>query len=137
MVLFRDDTRPYFSRVDYLEGQPISADEKTANHMTQNVLTAKELLRKSKSVTIHIIKPAQSSKVKVTVNGQTAGNFTNGYITFSVYSGDFVEIDATKLAEPGQYVVNTDAEELKNLSGLVLESKGNIVTLGKIKFAPD
>ncbi|MCE5285496.1 MAG: hypothetical protein LLG02_06585 [Pelosinus sp.] len=135
-VLFRDDTRTYFSRVDYLEGQPISAEEGIAgSDLLENVINTKQTLRKSKAITIHMIKPAQSNNVSVTVNGQAAGDFTNGYVTFSVYSGDFVEIDATKMTQTGQYIVNTDANELKSINGLLLESKHNIVTLGKIKYA--
>lgn len=137
-VLFRDDTRIYFSQVDYLEGQPISVEEKAANHnlvMVENVVSSKQVLRKNKEITIRMIKPVRSKDVFVTVNGQKAGDFTNGYITFSVYSGDYIEIDATNLTEDGQYVVNTaDADQLKNINGLFLESKQNIITLGKIKF---
>jgi hypothetical protein len=135
-VLFRNDTRTYFSKVDYLEGQPLSAEEKNQNsNLVENVIHTKPTLRKSKNITIHMIKPAGSKDVFVTINGQPAGDFTHGYVTILVYGGDFVEIDATKMPETAQYIVNTDSDELKILNGLLLESQHNIVTLGKIKFA--
>jgi hypothetical protein len=135
-VLLRDDTRTYFSKVDYFEGQPITIDTDNTG-IVENVINAKQILRDSQNITIHMIKPAQNKNVLVTVNGQCIGSFTNSYVTFSVYSGDYVEIDATQMMEPGQYIVYSDAVALKKINGLLLESNHNIVTVGKIKFAPN
>lgn len=132
-VLFRDDTRTYFSKVDYLEGQPISVDGEPAP--AENVINSSQSLRKSKNITIHMIKPQHNENVLVTINGQTAGSFASSYVTIAVYSGDYVEIDATKMPEAGEYIVYTDAAELSKLNGLLLESKHSIVVLGKIKFS--
>lgn len=140
-ALYTDTTRLYFSQVDYLEGQSITFDEiPTAyNNFTavENVVNTREILRKGQTIHIRMLKPLYSNEVIVTVNGQTVGNFHAGYTEFIVYSGDYVEIDATKLQEDAQYIINTSgSEELKNLHGLVLESKHNIITIGKIKFTP-
>ncbi len=141
VLLFKEGTRIYLSKVDKLEGEHISLETPfyagTPVNISDNTVVTNHLqaLRPSKVIIIRMIKPAGSQYIFVTVNGQMIGDFRHGDIKLTVYDGDYVEIDATLVTESAQFVIHVPGTGLISpVDGLVLECNGTVASVGKIKF---
>ncbi len=147
-LLLHEETRKYLSLADKLEGEQLSAptamyaadtslNEPNAAITMVNKVLAKSIrsLRSGKTITIRMISPSASSNALLTINGEVAGNFATEKIDITVYDGDYLEIDVTKLMQPAQFIIDTHKKDLVTpVDGILLESKGNIITIGKVIF---
>lgn len=139
-MLFKDNVRPYLSRVDMFEGDQISFQMPQYAAVPLQISEATEVgrlqaLRNSKVMIIRMIKPANDSNIFVTINGKVIDDFRKGEVKLTVYEGDYVEIDAGGQKEPVQFVVNVPSNALISpIDGLLLEGRGEILSIGKIKF---
>jgi len=142
ILLLKEGTRMYLSKVDRMEGEdltiamPLYAD--TPLQITEEATVLKNyqnLLRRSKIIVIKMVKPSTNAMVFVIVNGKKTENFSKGDCKITVYDGDYVEIDATSLSQPTQFVVKvSDNGLLSPQDGLVVEGAKMIFPVGKIKF---
>lgn len=147
-LLVNGETRKYLSLVDKLEGEQLPAP--TARYaadisrlIPNNAETAvdkviarsKQVLRSGQDITIRMITPSASMDCLVTINGEIAGNFSRGKLELTVYDGDYLEIDATRLAKPAQFIIDTRKSSLLSpVDGLMLQSHSSIIAVGKIMF---
>ncbi len=140
-LLYQDTPRSYLSRVDRLEGDPvtwqtplvagtpliISEGSPVANRFT--------LLRDSRKIVVRIVQPAAAADVYAVLNGERVGDFGSGEVTVTVYDGDYLEIDAGRLATPGRFVVAVpDGGLASPLHGTIVEGGGGAVPVGKVRF---
>lgn len=146
--LFNSYTRIYLSRVDRLEGEPISdvniassyADRLESDNVFSKVnqLVNKTSIsfRKKEEITVRMIVPRQSEKVFIVINGQRIENMAEGSVTFNVYDGDYVEIDASGIDEMCQFVldISDDSKYLKDFEGLIIKGQEDFLPIGKIKL---
>jgi len=149
VLLLHDETRKHLSLVDKLEGERITAPttmyaadisltEPTRTFNTVSKVLAKSIrsLRPGKDITIRMIPPAATSDAVLTINGEIAGNFALKKVAITVYDGDYLEIDVTKLkGKPAQFIIDThNSGLLSPLDGILLESQSNTITIGKVIF---
>jgi hypothetical protein len=142
LLLFKEGTRIYLSKVDRMEGEKITATmplyADTPLQITEDTTVVKgyqNLLRKRKVIFIHIVNPSENLNIYMVVNGKRADGFTKGNCRITVYDGDYVEIDATALEQPVQFIINVpDNDLLSPADGLVVEGSKSILAIGKIKF---
>ena len=142
LLLFKEGTRIYLSKVDQMEGERITAaiplHTDTPLQIVEETTVVKHyqnLLRKSKVLLIHMVKPPTESDVYIMVNGKRVDGFTKGNSKITIYDGDYVEIDATALVQPIQFIVNVpDNDLLSPQDGLIVEGSKRILPIGKIKF---
>lgn len=142
LLLFKEGTRIYLSKVDKMEGEkitttmPLYAD--TPLQITEDTTVVKgyqNLLRKSKVIFIHMVNPSEKLNIYMVVNGKRVDGFIKGNCKITVYDGDYVEIDATSLEQPVQFIINVpDNDLLSPSNGLVIEGSKSILPIGKIKF---
>lgn len=139
-LLFKDNVRPYLSRVDRFEGVQISFQMPQYASVPLKISESTETgrlqsLRNSKVLIIRMIRPVSDGNIFVTVNGKVMDDFRKGEVKLSVYEGDYVEIDAGMQKETAQFIVNIPSNSLSSpIDGLALESKGGIIPIGKVKF---
>lgn len=141
-LMLKDGARGYISQVDKLEGERISLESPVyveaplqISNRSTSAAGLMNSLRENRSIVVRMVKPANSTEVYILVNGKVIDDFHKGQVRLTVYDGDFVEIDATSFSEPVQFVINTiGGKTISPIDGLMLESKGNIVSIGKIKF---
>jgi hypothetical protein len=141
VLLYQDMPRSYLSRVDRLEGDPvtwqtplvarapliISEGAPVANRFT--------LLRDNRKVVIRMVQPPAAADVHAVLNGERVGDFGSGEVVVTVYDGDYLEIDAGRLATVGRFVVDVpDGGLASPLHGAIVESGGGMVPIGKVKF---
>ena len=145
MLLLKEGTRIYLSKVDKMEGELIASanplqtdtplqilEETTAVKSYQN------LFRKNKVILIRMATQEKEPNVYVLVNGKKADNFSNGNSKLTVYDGDYVEIDARSLKHPVRFIINVpDKDVLSPIDGLMVEGNKSILQIGKIKFKND
>jgi hypothetical protein len=142
VLLFKDGTRIYLSKVDRMEGEKITAAmplyADTPLKITEETPVVKgyqNLLRKSKVIFIHMVNPIEKPNIFMVVNGKRSDGFSKGNCKITVYDGDYVEIDATTLEQPVQFIINVpDNDLLSPADGLVVEGSKSILSIGKIKF---
>jgi hypothetical protein len=142
LLLFKEGTRIYLSKVDKMEGEritatmPLYADAPLQiTEETTVIKNYQNLLRKSKVILIQIVKPSEHAAIYVLVNGKRVDDFTKGSSKITVYDGDYLEIDATELDQPVQFIVKIPEKDLLSpLDGLVVEGSKSILPIGKIKF---
>lgn len=142
LLLFKDETRIYLSKVDKMEGEKITATmplyADTPLKITEETPVIKgyqNLLRKSKVISVHMINPTERFNIYMVINGKRADGFTKGNCKITVYDGDYIEIDATALEQPAQFIINvSDNDLLSPADGLVVEGSKSILPIGKIKF---
>lgn len=140
--MLKGTLRNHISQVDKLEGERISLESPTyveaplqISDSSASAAGFMHSLRENRSLVVRMVKPANAPEVYILVNGKVIDDFHKGQVRLTVYDGDFVEIDATSLPEPAQFVINTIGGKTNSpINGLMLESKGNIVPIGKIKF---
>lgn len=142
LLLFKEGTRLYLSKVDKMEGEKITAAlplyADTPLKITEEITVVKgyqNLLRKSKVIFIHMVNPSEKLTIYMVVNGKRAEGFTKGNCKITVYDGDYVEIDATSLDQPAQFIINvSDNDFFSPVNGMVVEGSMSILPIGKIKF---
>jgi hypothetical protein len=149
ILLLHDETRKYLSLVDKLEGERITAPstmyaanislaEPNRAFSMVNKVIAKSIrsLRPGKDITIRLISPDATSDAVLTINGEIAGDFAAKKVAVTVYDGDYLEIDVTKLkGKPAQFIIDTHKSDLLSpVDGILLESQNNIITIGKVIF---
>ncbi|MBP2625618.1 MAG: hypothetical protein H6Q68_329 [Firmicutes bacterium] len=142
LLLLKDGTRQYLSKVDKMEGEdltstmPLYAD--TPLQITEETTVLKNyqnLLRKSEVIVIKMIKNSNNPYVFIMVNGKKVSDFGKGDNKLTVYDGDYIEIDATALSQPVQFIIKVpDNSLLSPQDGLVVEGAKAIIAVGKIKF---
>lgn len=147
VLLLHDETRKYLSLVDKLEGDRlttpstmyaanISLAEPNKTFSMVNKVIAKSIrsLRPGKDITIRMITPDATSDAVMTINGEIAGDFAKKKLAVTVYDGDYLEIDVTKLkGKPAQFIIDTHNNDLlAPVDGILLENQGDIITIGKV-----
>jgi len=143
ILLLKEGTRLYLSKVDKMEGEdltsamPLYAD--TPLQITEETTVIKnyqKLLRKSQVIVIKMINDSNNPNVFIMVNGKKIADFGKGDDSkITVYDGDYVEIDATALSRPVQFVIKVPGNGLLSpQDGLVMEGGKTIIAVGKIKF---
>lgn len=142
LLLFKEGTRRYLSKVDKAEGEDLSlaaplyadtplqiTEEKTVIKNYQN------LLRSSKVIMIKMISVPNNPNVFIMVNGKKVDDFSKGERKITVYDGDYLEIDATAVSLPVQFVIKvSDKEFISPQDGLFVEGSKKILVIGKIKL---
>ena len=142
MLLLKEGTRLYLSKVDKMEGEdltvPIPLYADTPLQITEETTVLKNyqnLLRSSKVIVIKMLKPSNNPQAFVLINGKKAADLSKGDGKLTVYDGDYVEIDATALNQPAQFIVKVPGQGLLSpQNGLVLEGSKTMIAVGKIKF---
>lgn len=147
-LLLNEDTRKYLSLVDKLEGEQITSPatmyaadisgaepNKTMTIVNKVIAKSIRTLRSGKDITIRMITPSATSDAELTINGEIVANFAAEKVKVTVYDGDYVEIDVSKLKVPAQFIIDTHkGNMLMPLDGILLEGQGNIITIGKVIF---
>lgn len=140
-LIYHDTPRRYLSRVDKLEGDPVTwqtplvAEAPLVISEGSPVASRIHMLRENRLVVIRIVHPAAAADVYPLVNGERAGDFKSGEASVTVYDGDYLEIDASRLPAAGRFVVTVpDGGLVSPLDGLVVEGRGAAVPIGKVKF---
>ncbi|MBC8015260.1 MAG: DUF5359 family protein [Sporomusaceae bacterium] len=142
LLLLKEGTRRYLSKVDKMEGEDLSlaaplyadtpmqiTEEKTVVRNYQN------LLRSSKVIMIKMISATNNPSIFIMINGKKIDDFSKGDRKITVYDGDYLEIDATAVSLPVQFIIKVpDKEFLSPQDGLVVEGSKKILVVGKIKF---
>lgn len=141
VLIYHDTPRRYLSRVDKLEGDPVTwqtplvAEAPLVISEGSPVANRIQMLRENRLIIIRIVQPAAAADVYPVVNGERAGDFKNGEAAITVYDGDYLEIDASRLPAAGRFVVTVPGGGLVSpLDGLVVEGRGAAVPIGKVKF---
>ena len=143
ILLLKEGTRLYLSKVDKMEGEdltmamPLYAD--TPLQITEETTVLKnyqKLLRRSQVIVIKMINDSNNPNIFIMVNGKKIADFGKGDDSkITVYDGDYVEIDATLLSRPVQFVIKVPEDGLLSpQDGLVMEGGKTIIAVGKIKF---
>ena len=140
-ILFREEARPYLSRVDRLEGEKVILDftqyATSPLAISERSVVSKRapVMRDSRIIIIRMIQPTADWRIFATISGEQAGDFSRGEVKLTVYDGDYVEIDCSALKNQASFVVNVPGNGLASpLDGLVIETQGSIAAVGKIKF---
>ena len=147
-LLLNAEARKYLSLVDKLEGEQITSPStmyvadisrvdpnKTMTAIDRVIAKSIRTLRSGHTITIRMITPAANSDGLLTINGEVIDNFARGKVELTVYDGDYIEIDVTKLARPAQFIIDTHKSDMiAPLDGILLESKSNIIIVGKVIF---
>lgn len=141
VVLYHDAPRRYLSRVDKLEGDPVTwqtplvAEAPLVISEGSPVASRIHLLRENRPIVIRIVQPSAAAEVYPVINGERAGDFRTGEAALTVYDGDYLEIDASRLSVAGRFVVSVPDGGLETpFDGLVIEGRGAAVPIGKVKF---
>ena len=141
VLLFTDTARPYLSRVDRLEGEPVRTDAALYAAGAIDTVDSKTVskpgasVRDHRTLLIRMVHPASDARAFVTVNGARLADFARGEAQVSLYEGDYVEIDARQMAEDTRFVLTVKGGSMVTpIDGLVLEGRESIVTVGRIRF---
>jgi len=142
LLLLKEGTRIYLSKVDKMEGEdlsftiPLYAD--TPLQITDQITVLKSyqnLLRRSKTIEIKNVTRAYCANAFIVINGKKIADLSKGNSQITVYDGDYIEIDVTAVDIPVQFVIKTaDKGLLSPQDGLVVEGAKTILAVGKIKF---
>jgi len=143
LLLLKEGTRLYLSKVDKMEGEdltssmPLYADTPLLITGETSVIKSYEnLLRKNQVILIKMIRNSNDPNVLIRINGKKVADFGKSDDSrLTVYDGDYVEIDATALSHPVQFVIKVpDNGLLSPQDGLVVEGAKEMIPIGKIKF---
>jgi hypothetical protein len=141
-LLLKEHTRRYLSSVDKLEGESIVLQTPAADSGPVTVTDYSPVAnlftmqREHKVITVRMLIPARSRDVFVLVNGSHGGDMSKGELSLTVYEGDYLEIDAQLLNEPGRFVLNNHGPGvISPEDGLLLEGKSQLITIGRVKFS--
>jgi hypothetical protein len=141
VVLYHDAPRRYLSRVDKLEGDPVTwqtplvAEAPLVISEGSPVASRINLLRENRRVVVRIVQPPAAAEAYLVLNGERIGDFRTGEAAATVYDGDYLEIDAGRLPAAGRFVISVPDGGLETpLDGLVVEGRGAAVPVGKVKF---
>lgn len=142
LLLLKEETRLYLSKVDKMEGvdlastMPLHAD--TPLQITEEATVVKnyqKLLRRSKVIVIKPMNHAQHPNVFIIVNGKNIHDLSNGAVQLTVYDGDYVEIDGTSLSQVENFLIEVpDKKIVSPVDGLIVTGTKGILPVGKIKF---
>ncbi|SMC57377.1 hypothetical protein [Sporomusa malonica] len=147
-LLLNGETRKYLSLVDKLEGEQITSPatmyaadvpwpnpDTTMNAVHKVVAKSIRTLRPSKNIIIRMINPPANMDAVVTVNGEVMGHFGKGKVELTIYDGDYIEIDAINIKAPAQFIIDTHHSDMVfPIDGIMLESKNNMIVVGKVVF---
>lgn len=140
-LLLKENPRRYLSWVDKIEGDPVSMQTPVAAGspmiITENltVVNRPNTSREHKTVIICMLRPAFNREVYILVNGNRSADLSNGDAQISVYEGDYIELDATRLKEQGQFIVKVgEPGVVSPQNGLVCEGKACLIPVGKVIF---
>lgn len=90
---------------------------------------------KEGEIVLALVNYSSLQKAKVLINGKTAGNFLNKYISLQVEAGDILEIDGTFYNHPVKVKVLRIDDGIKGFKeGQGFTVNGEILTLGEIRF---
>lgn len=141
VLIYHDTPRRYLSLVDKLEGEPVTwqtplvAEAPLIISEGSAVASRIQMLRENRLVVIRIVQPAAAADVYPIVNGERVGDFKSGEVAVTVFDGDYLEIDASRLPTAGRFVVAVPGGGLVSpLDGLLVEGRGAAVPIGKVKF---
>jgi len=143
ILLLKEGTRLYLSKVDKMEGEDLTVGmplyANTPLQITEETTAIKNyqnLLRKSEIIVIKMIKYPAHPNAFIMVNGKKVADFSKGDDNkLTVYDGDYVEIDATTMNRPVQFVIKVPENGLLSpQDGLVVEGAKMMIAVGKIKF---
>lgn len=122
--LLFDFSRPYFSRLDKLEGDSILSEQAVSENVP--------VVKKSAKIRVAMTQPQSNSRVFLTVNGQVAGNFASGDVTIMIFDGDIIEIDARLYPNLSKYAIEiTDTTTPLSKKNIIVK-KLSIGSLGII-----
>ncbi len=140
-LAYHDGPRRYLSRVDRLEGDPVTwqtplvAGAPIVVSEGLPVAHRRQLLREGRDVVIRMVSPPSSGVVFAVVNGERVGDFGGGEVAVTVYEGDYLEIDASRLSVAARFVVAVPGGGLASPPhGTVVEGRSAVVSVGKVKF---
>lgn len=140
-VIFHAEVRPYLSQVDRLEGETVNHDltRYTSSPLEVGertvVTTRVPVLRQSRMIVIRMIQPRSRSDIYVMINGEKVADFGRGDVQLTVYDGDYVEIECSATDQVARFVVTVPSGGLLSpIDGLLVDQKGSVATIGKIKF---
>ena len=143
LMLLKEPSRRYLSLVDRLEGEAISLHLPTGSGRPVTIIDNSpvanpiSLPRPTAELTIRMLNPLHQNNVFLTVNGSLAGDFRRGEAKVEVADGDYVEVDARQLGESGQFlVVNAAAKLVLPAVGTIVEGKGCMIPVGRVKLKP-
>lgn len=141
VLLYHDTPRRYLSRVDKLEGEavtwqtPLVASAPLVISEGSPVANRHHILRDSRNVVVRMISPVGAADVYAVVNGERVGSFGGGEVVVTVYDGDYLEIDASRLPSAGRFVVAVpDGDLVSPPNGVIVEGRGATLPVGKVKF---
>ena len=142
ILLLKEGTRLYLSNVDKMEGEdltrsmPLYAD--TPRQITEEITVLRNyqnLLRSSKVIMIKMINAPSNPNVFILVNGKKIDDFAKGDSKLTVYDGDYVEIDASRISQTVQFVIKVpDKGLISPQDGSIIEGSKAVFAVGKIKF---
>jgi hypothetical protein len=139
----RESSRIYLSSIDRLEGEPVilnlplyAVNPLHVSDKSESPATGPfKALRESRSIVIKTIRPVSSDQIFVIVNGEMIGDFAKGDRKFTVFNGDYIEIDASNYQGQAQFVFNVPDSGLTfPIDGLVIDADRTIVPVGRVKF---
>lgn len=142
ILLLKEGTRLYLSKVDKMEGEDLFStvpryadipleikDEVTVVKSYQN------LLRRNKTIMVKMLSHPNEPNVFILINGKKTDDFSKGDSKITVYDGDYIEIDGRALNEPVDFLIKVPDKGLVSpQDGVVLTSEKKIFPIGKIKF---
>lgn len=142
ILLLKEGTRLYLSKVDKMEGEdlfatmPLYAD--IPLQITEEATVVKSyqnLLRSSKVIVIKMLKNPTNPNVFIMINGKKIDDFSKGDSKLTVYDGDYVEIDGTFLKQSVDFLIKVpDKGLLSPQDGIIVTGEKKIFPIGKIKF---
>ncbi len=141
-LLLKEGTRLYLSKVDKMEGEDLVFSMSLYADMplliteeTTAVKNYQNLLRRSKMIIVKMMNNSNDSNVAIIINGKKIDDFRNGSCKFTVYDGDYVEIDGTTLKNVTSFLIQVPSDGLLSpQNGLIIDGKKGLFPVGKIKF---
>ncbi|MGE5653353.1 MAG: hypothetical protein ACM3ZQ_03665 [Bacillota bacterium] len=123
-----------FSRVDRFEGTGQANFARLA--AWERLLAEKTVSSQGDvlHVSLELLQPKPSPKIKLLVNGVIYGDFAQGRLSVEVSDGDLIEIDTTEASESGTVRVRETSLGLqKPMVGQYLQAKQEIRPLGRVE----
>lgn len=139
VLLIAETPRRFLSRVDRLEGEPISRPlpfyaEKPLSITEAPAVNKVRWFRENRPLRLILISPKPNASILATVNGQPIGDFVHGELLLTVYEGDYVEILTGAIAGAKFVVHSPDGGIVSPTDGTVVEAQDGVAAVGKVKF---
>lgn len=139
-VLSSGEARLRLSLPDRLEGEKLG-DELPAPAKGLRTEPGEGVVRpgffsplRSARLEIRAVEPDRAPGVRLTINGAPQGTFDRGMVAVTVREGDYAELDARGFSGKVRFVVTAEGIWSEgSLDGLLLETTGDIVPIGKIR----